>query len=623
MISTRPTVTGLFVWALLPVFAATPLNAQSVAAWLPQDTLLHVEVSGAPCERSGGGLALARALAEPEVREFLKSVEPLIGFAREQGGQALQQAGMSLDDLLTLIKGRLTLSIAGLEDNGDPKIVITAEFKHAKEAGLRTARALVDLIKNENNGELKEITVGGHKGHHLSFPYGAPFVCVYLDHMFVATSNPDLLEGFVSRMNGADTPSLAGTAGWNNVANKIGSPDNVIYAWANVAKALDTFSTMMPVEMGTMFRVTGLNSIQAMGYAFTLEGAGFRDRIFLSIPERQGVFAMLAPKAGTTLTADRIVPAETVMFQTSAMEFGGLLEWFHQIADEMEPGSSDEIRQQMDAMSERLGFDIQDDLLALLGPEISVYAALPGQALIPDAGVLVHMKDENRVKANITRMVSGAFGVPIKSFTYHGTEFNYADIGALGMDWDDMPPLKPTWTVVGDHLLITPWPQAAKNLVRGLKMQTPRLADNDDYQRLLAQVRTGNANAGNGGRAYMDLRRLVGFVMDNGVPFAQSLIPPIPDMPADINWAAFPATEVITKHLFGLVAASTWLEDGVMTEYVSPTGFMPAYTAFVAGFASWTLVAQESAMMEAELMREHMEEQERRMRELKGGGKDK
>lgn len=563
-----------------------PLN---VAALLPSNTLAHVEITGAPCHRIGGRLAIARILREPEVRKFLEPLEGLIAMGKEQAGGHLSQMGIELADVLALAEGSASVSFLGMgeDPNGEmmPDIAVTFDFRHAKDSGARIVEALLGMLKAELEPTPTTVKIGKRTIHVLEFDGGPPLAYCVADGVLFAGTSPRSIGGMTSRLDGAEDANLTSNANWNGVTNRIRSHDSVVYAWADVQGIIRAFADEMQGGPGMWLELTGFGAIEALGYSFGLKGAAFEDKFFAYMPNRAGFFAALEPKGATALVTDRIAPRDTVLFECGNLDLEGLLDYLVEMVSQM---GGEDLRAQIARANAHLGIDIEKDLIKQLGPEFSFYAALEGQAIVPDIGLVIKVKDHQAVTAAVRKMLAH-LDVPAKNFEYLGQNFAYADIGALGLDWDDMPPLKPTWTTIDGHLVITLWPQSAKNLVRGLKNGTPRLADNSDYKALLAGARETNPAAGNGARQYADLKRLVGFVMDNGVPFAQSLIPAIPDVPVEIEWADFPSTEVVTRHLFGLLGATTWTKDGLLAEYTSPTGVLPAYTVMVGALVvSWT-----------------------------------
>ena len=597
-----------------------PQRAIDIAALLPASTLAHIELSGEPCQRVGGRLAIARILAEPEMRAFLKPLDQMIPLLRAYADDGLSQMGLELGDILTLARGRASVSLLGLGEDQDgqmmPDIAITVDFSHAKDTGARVLDSLVGMVTKE---EPKTVKIGGRTIKIIEFDVGAPLAYAVVDGMVFAGTVPSTIGGMLSRLDGVEDANLTSAANWNAVSGRIRDKNTIVHAWADVGALVSTFGGMMPRESGALMELLGIDAIEAVGYSLALQGNAFRDRFFAYMPERKGIFAKLAPAPQSALVTDGLVPAETVLFGATQIDLSALLTWFADFADAADPNAGDEIRNGIARMSDRLGIDLENDVLKQLGPEVSFYAALPGQALIPDVGLIMKVQDGDRILSTIKKSLAAAGEVPIRTFDYRNTRLHYADLGALGLDWDELPPLKPTWAIVRGHLVVSPWPQAVKNLVRGLDNGTARLTDNPDYKSQLARARENNPAAGNGGVEYMDIRRMVGFILDNGAPFAQSLIPAIPKdalfADAHIEWAAFPSTDVVTRHLFGLFGGTTWTKDGVGTEYTSPTGILPTYaltgaalaSVFVAGSADAVPLLEAS---EPETIEDHMEEEE-------------
>jgi general secretion pathway protein G len=139
-----------------------------------------------------------------------------------------------------------------------------------------------------------------------------------------------------------------------------------------------------------------------------------------------------------------------------------------------------------------------------------------------------------------------------------------------------------------------------------MKSQQPRLKDQADYQRLTARLLTG-VGGGDFGREYVDIKRLAGFILDNGSPFAQMLLPSsVLGRAYPIDWALLPLTETFTSKLFGLATVSTWDANGITSDSYSPMGrtvgsfFIGASLAFVGMRASSESYARSESAIEAE-----------------------
>jgi hypothetical protein len=594
---------GLFLASAALVPAQVRTGPPSPATALPASTLAHIEITGAPCAAAGTNLAIVRLLREPEVRAFLEPLEEKVAQLRGETDSHLEQMNLTLDQCLLLLQGRITASFAGMvpveTDGGEtamvPDIVLTWSFSHAKDVGARACdvleRILVDTV-----GAPEEITVGGVAAKTLVLPEGPPVTWVIVaDTLIVGTWTPTLEQvvSALQKKGGDPAASLAGKASYQSVMKRVARPDSVITIYADVEGLLDTFAPMLPGPFSIILGSLGLDQIRAIGFGTDLEGSAVRDRTFALIPERKGIFAQ---SVGKRTQADRILPRDTPFFSSTNVSLVGWWDLLVGLAETM----GEDAQAGLARVEQRLGLNIRNDLLAHLGPEITAFASLPPQGLIPEIGLIVQVGDEARFEANFRRLLAATLpDVEIRTVKFDDTTIHYADTTQLSSS-NRAPALRPSWTYLEGRVVVTLWPQAAKNLIRGLRQGQPRLVDHPDYAARLEELaeslvedlpeagitEAGLPEAGNAGISYLDLKRVVGFLLDNGVPLAQSLIPDSPRLPVRMEWAAFPQTETITRHLTGIAGLSTWVEDGVLSEVSSPTGILPVYFLAGAGTAS-------------------------------------
>jgi hypothetical protein len=249
----------------------------------------------------------------------------------------------------------------------------------------------------------------------------------------------------------------------------------------------------------------------------------------------------------------------------------------------MDEGVSRDYKRFQQEFREHLGFDLREDLLGSLGSEMNVFATFTGRALIPDVGLLVSVKDKQKV-GEILGGLWGAMsgGAPNRLEYQDHTLVVGAINGDRHFDLDEST-IRPTFTFVDDYLLITLWPQAAKNLIASKSDGSPRFRDRAGYKELAANL-DGVSAANSSTLMYVDCATAMEFVLDNATPFIQSFVPASQEIPLDV--AAWPRTEVITKHLFGMIGAYEVNDREVYAEIYSPTGYvMP--TSILAGLGMW------------------------------------
>ena len=150
--------------------------------------------------------------------------------------------------------------------------------------------------------------------------------------------------------------------------------------------------------------------------------------------------------------------------------------------------------------------------------------------------------------------------------------------------------LRPAFAFVGEYLLVTPWPQAAKNLIRSLGTNKAGLFSREDFALTYGHLKGERKGAGTLGLYYVDLRALVGFVVDTLAPVAQFAALP-EELPLDPG--LLPSAAIFNRHLFGIIASTEKTEHGMYAEYWSPTSVMGG--GLILGAAAGAVVGLRTA----------------------------
>ena len=286
------------------------------------------------------------------------------------------------------------------------------------------------------------------------------------------------------------------------------------------------------------------------------------------------------------MRAHEIVPAETGFLYSFAASWEGFYDYMMGVLHAVDPGVVEQAQMGLAQVEAMIGAELRKDILPMIGPEVSLAVSWPHNGLIPDVALLVGLKDVSGFQKWCAGLQE-RFASELKagSVEYMGHTINYfgpAQIPTIpGMSI--RPQVRISMTVIDDFLVITPWPQVAKNLINGLKSGKPRLKDNPDFKSVLAKLNAGSNTTGNTWLMYVDVKALAGFVLDNAVPFIQSVVPDDLGIPVDIKWGMFPATSTITRHLEGVMAVGHIERDGLFAQYYSPTGVLFPQLLMTAG----------------------------------------
>lgn len=582
--------------------AACVLPAGAQTAPEPAVPMFHLEFSGQPCTQAGQELAISKILAEPEVREFVDALlKPMMPMVL---GQA-EEMGIDAEATLKLL-GALTVraSLFGVEMSEGPRpeprapdlaFEITAPGQG--EMLGRYLGMLKGMAGQQPGIELSEVKMAAQEVTCWKLE-DAPFV-IYThfagDRLIGAVGEARMAQ-LVGAANGLD--DLVGGPRLRLAQKHVGKDPAALGFWFDM-KGLTDFLALAPEDEEEVAKIRALilrSGIGGVAYSLRPEGAGFKESFFLEVSEEKGNWMRDLVPAG--LDVHRAVPADTAGLSASSISWSALHDLLFDVMETLEPRAADEMKGTLGEIDAWLGASLRDDLLPLIGNQYALYMSWPGQAIVPDIGMLTKPSDPAALDRFLVALAErkGAADA-LTTLKFRGHELRVMNVmkvldrsGALGEDLEEVPNVRLTWVVVGDHLLIAPWPQVAKHFVmahQGGEVGVPHLARHG--------ARVGMDQGGLTQVEYMDMKSLAGFLLDNFAPIA-NLLPSPPGMPVEIPWERWPVTGTVTRHLFPLVGASRWTEDGLVAHYHSPTGYMTTTVGLqVVGFAVPFLVFRAEA----------------------------
>ena len=585
-----------------------PHPARDLPGLLPDTCALRLVVDGGPCVERSGDLALADLLAEPEVRTFMAPIRAsAMGWLRQFDPQVQEYLGISVDEALQLLKNRIGVALCGLNpplEPGGPPVpdaVLTLEFEDDIEMVRRLMHALEVAVLAWGDGRFTDDTVAGLPVRRYvpdpKRPGTPPAWYLLDDRMLLLATDRDTLEGVITRMkSGGRANSLAGSETFSVVQRQVVGADSIVEVYADLKRLRAMMEPMTGAEVWKPLELFAVDQIKAVGYGLALDGKGLRDRAFGKLddgPLRRAFEGAPAPNA------HQVVPASTGFLATTNVDLGLLWGHAQDVIARMEPSAHGQLQDALAAAADRMGASVEGDILPKLGPEVSLAAWWPQRALYPDLGLLIQLQDAEAFERLLASSLR-SLDVPTSIQEHRGFAIASLDMGELTADLE--LPQRPSWTIVDGRLLVTLWPQAAKNFIDQVSDDAPSLGADPTFVSVLSRLSGPDGDAGRSGLVWLDVRGAAEALCDNAVPLAQSLLPPGEEV--QLDWAAFPHTATVTEHLFGLVGTTRWIEEGVRVDYYSPTGYAGPYVVAV-GLAAWVLLASEQVEQarEGEAMR--------------------
>ncbi len=570
------------------------------AALFPAETLGMVSINGAPWQESGKELALGKIINEPEVQEFISGMMEKFHAGQEQMDAQLQQMGLSRADLEALGTTRVLFGVTRFEPParggmGPPSIdlMLAMDLRGRQEAFQNILKSFEQMLETMGGVQPTDVKIGGVPAKHVAVPGEAdakrPFSGVsWLVHegWFLAGTSDAHLEQAMGRVKSGETGgSLVTNATYATAAQQVMRPKTVGSVYVGLKPIMAMIAAESP-EAKKPMAAMGFDKLESVAFGLDLDGPGFRERLFLGAPADTFYRKLLAKIDAAKLLA--MVPKGSFLAQASGLNMGEYYDSFTAMIEAQDEHGAKEMHEGIAGFEKAMSVKLREDVLANLGPEYAAFAAMPKSGLIPDMGVMIRVKDRAKIEGLIDRAIKKS-----KAKSAHGsikwgeTTINYIETGEMGVFPEDWMNFRPSYAFVGDYLLVTLWPQAAKNVISAMARKEGGLPTREDFARGFARLKAENQDAGNSGVGYLDTGAAASMLVETVIPILQTVVPgSIPEMDGlELNMAAFPSSEAICKHLFGTISTVQSLDSGIYTDYYSPMTITLPAIALGAGVA--------------------------------------
>lgn len=588
--------------------AATPpaaSEARRSAALLPPSTLVYFELPNLSRSRDRlAQCALGRIRNEPAVDRFLREGFPLAESLRSRAAEAL---GLSWAEFREAFPGRVTLALLdarAAEHETHYWLGLIAQVDPANQAFPRLRDALLSRYAERTGSQASETEVAAAAAKSLEAADGALLLAATTAGRFVVVRGPERphTTELFSDLLSPKGPRLAQEETFRTVRERSALPGEDFYVYVNLTGLLEALSPEMSGPLKRAFEVTGLAGIQAAGLSVRIEPPGIRDQVYLLAPgPRRGLLALSGPGGLDEEALLRYVPADAVSFSAGRTDLRAGYRLFWDLAEALVGSQAARARREVETFEADTGVSIAEDILGQLGPEMVNFKVLPRVGLTAgrsDTLFVLGVKDVERLRSALGRLKNhfqtpeGAAATGTFQVLWEEREFDGRTLTRVVIA-NPLQPMEPSFTLYRDEsaspprdlLLVALRFQSLKNMISYISRPAggPSVKDirtNPDFADLRKRLpeRVGNLS-------YSDLRRQ--FLTTYGrvaawVSLAQGVRR---ETLFDPN--LLPPAEVIARHLFGLVTASTADSQGVLFQAYGPVG----YSTLAAGLGGGLVLA--------------------------------
>ena len=503
----------------------------TIAKLLPADTALFIHMPDAEKNRDAWHRTdLYQLYREPAVQDFLqkpKSRLPEKGPVKE-----VWQDSASL---------RMRNAFLATNNFDSLRVVGGFEFRCTD----KEAESVIERWKSQlaTKAPGTQRSSADYEKHHIDILSSGQytFASTIAGHQFFAASTVDDLKALLDRVDGrTKTPALDSDANFRAAMKQMPAD----YAWMFylqpklLAQKLVTLRAQsgrsLPPDQQTM-----IERIQSFSHAMVFEGGKIRDIGFAAMPR------VAENKLERTTLA--LASADTFLYSALMVNMQQQFEWA------LEPAGAGSMAAPLQLISNALSSAgvTKEDWKTAFGDEISIIAAWPANAKLPNAVLTVAVRDNARAR-KIAGAIASSSGWQ-KSSRNNAEYYTAPTSGVLTA-------VNPT-VAVSDRLLVL-----------GL--------DPASVDRIVTQAPAGNGLSGSENFraasklvpepqqmfAYIDLATLYSRLDTTLRPILQMSAAFVPSLSERLDPNKLPPTGVITKHLSPVAASQSYVDGGYRSE---------------------------------------------------------
>jgi hypothetical protein len=388
----------------------------------------------------------------------------------------------------------------------------------------------------------------------------------YRDNWFFFATDTDLLLKTLSRY--AKKPnapsSLAKDPAWSSVAAEGGDPD--LRVWARWSFFKDKLAALGAMSGQPIPQIEDPNPVQSITYTWKLDGLLMRDRIFFQTAKPVHTVPYANRLIGTTN------PATYAYLGLSMVALADYTKGLIQALGSL--GLSKAANEALAPKGVKL-----EDVFTTFGPEIAMTSAWEaGSITLPDFFAAIEVKDKVKAKSFAEFLADQMKGTGELAVTTQGETTTWTST-------NDVPILKPSMALNGQHLMFGLNPTALNAGMKQLAEKGPNLATQpgSPYPAALKTVVPPMAMV-----LYIDAKTLFERLYDKIKPIVAFSLVGDPEAGKYFDAAKIPPPETISKHLAPMIVSYGAENGGWVLEGTGSIGLISTYMlALPAAFVSF------------------------------------
>ena len=388
MNDTKP-VKFLAMVAYLTMFLPLLPAENSFLSLFPKESVAVVTIADiAKINKEFAGTNLYELLHEPEmVRFFQIALESQgVSQAAATGSERLKIAtGLSLEDILAILDGELSLALIGLPFGSEPlDLAMILESK----AHMDRTTNLLDAIAKKIPAEKGSFQVNGTPVSYWKGLENALYFAVLKDRCLFATTESRIRQMIANL--GSPQNSLAENPKFQKFYQKVGNTA-AFFAYCD-ERLLTRFSRQMPTALQRWWHGLGFSDWQNIGIGFSIRKKQFLSQLYITTSQDLRGFNRCLAFDQITSAVGKLIPEKANAFATFRLDLAKVWQELTQSWRQAEPREFHATMEGLEKFEKAfLGFRVEE-LLKSLGPDVTVFH-FPADGLVPQIVTVITLQD--------------------------------------------------------------------------------------------------------------------------------------------------------------------------------------------------------------------------------------
>lgn len=560
-----------YLFTILIVLLVFPFNTFSddfnAADYISDGTLLYVEMENGQkfCEQMRE-IGLWQLFSSDEWKAFFDTIPPeFVQLIRGQQKQFEMQAGVTLKDVAEAFSGHFSIAAMDVMPGPMPMPAVLLSWDMGKQAD-KVSTMLLQMYQGLVPGAQKEeYEYNGQTVYQLATP-AMPAYCAVMNNVLLLSTSKTHLEAVLS---GKHKSSLQSYPRYQEIKKRTLRGRSGLFVYANAERMIQMGVQMsgQAQQVQPMIDMIGVDALKGIGTGFYFKSSQVVESFYLHMPgERKGILGKVLPSKPASKNLEKYIPEDLIGFRHSHFELRGLIDAGLEALQMFAPRQYQQFVGMEEQFNQQLGVNLREDVVYNIGDEYLSTVSLSG-GLIPDFAIQFSLKDPAVFTTAIEKLLQM---VPKKhryKFLWNGYNFNYFNVSTMSKP----VPIAPTFVIDGNRILLTLYPEMAKNLIVQNSGHFPKdmMTYLDGYEHTDVQ--------------YLNVEKLVVPLYRTAIPFVQSMIP---RSEVPIEFGLLPSGNTLKKYVNNAMAV--WFTDqaGMCLEMHSPFGM-------VALFAGLGVIAEQ------------------------------